>query len=483
MKIDKLLIALSLIVGLSSCSDWLSLEPKDTTTETDLFETGDGYRIALNGIYQQMADLDLYGQELSWGFVEVAAQTYSTYGFGQATVYDKTAKYNYTDESVKEVVEAIWSKAYNNIANCNNIIQRVETESLGKFAEGEAERKLIEGEALALRAYLHLDMLRLFAPSMMKDDGRLYIPYVTTYPCMLQPYSTNRDVLDKALADLRKAKMLLEPFDTADLSKMLTLNRMENYRSPSDLFFAFRGYRMNYYAICALLARVYNYAGMHQEAFDEAGIVQEATAESEKCFTFTTPAGVSNGNIKLYHDIIFCLSDQNLWINYEPYHVSNNPLALKQNSELELFDESDTRKQLVAKIDYNLLSIRNVKASGESAAFSKDMVPMIRLGEMYYIRAEYYYSKYELYKGGGDVEKAKAELQKAKEELEKLRGGYNCPSDKLSDDIKQEVIKEAHREYLGEGQLFYFYKKFNIHPVRSMTDEQFVLPRPDNENL
>lgn len=47
MKIYKLLIILLLLVGLNSCSGWLDLEPKDTTTETDLFQTGDGYRIAL----------------------------------------------------------------------------------------------------------------------------------------------------------------------------------------------------------------------------------------------------------------------------------------------------------------------------------------------------------------------------------------------------------------------------------------------------
>lgn len=40
-----------------------------------------------------------------------------------------------------------------------------------------------------------------------------------------------------------------------------------------DLFFKSRGYRMNYLAICALLARVYNYMGAldtdyYQKAYD-----------------------------------------------------------------------------------------------------------------------------------------------------------------------------------------------------------------------
>ena len=56
MKIYKFFVGMSLLCGLSSCGDWLDIEPTDTTTETDLFATGDGYRVALNGIYEQMAE-------------------------------------------------------------------------------------------------------------------------------------------------------------------------------------------------------------------------------------------------------------------------------------------------------------------------------------------------------------------------------------------------------------------------------------------
>lgn len=141
MKIYKLLIILLLLVGLNSCSGWLDLEPKDTTTETDLFQTGDGYRIALNGIYEQMAETSLYGKELSWGFLDVLAQTYMSYRLANITEYQAAVNYMYTNDKVKSLIESIWSKAYNNIANCNNIIQRIESESAGKFAGGETEQK------------------------------------------------------------------------------------------------------------------------------------------------------------------------------------------------------------------------------------------------------------------------------------------------------------------------------------------------------
>ena len=38
-------------ISFSSCSDWLDVRPADEIKEEYLFETGNGYRTALNGIY------------------------------------------------------------------------------------------------------------------------------------------------------------------------------------------------------------------------------------------------------------------------------------------------------------------------------------------------------------------------------------------------------------------------------------------------
>ena len=56
-------------ISLSSCSDWLDVRPADEIKEEYLFETGNGYRTALNGIYRKLATFDLYGSNLSWGLI------------------------------------------------------------------------------------------------------------------------------------------------------------------------------------------------------------------------------------------------------------------------------------------------------------------------------------------------------------------------------------------------------------------------------
>ena len=55
---------------MSSCNDWLDVRPSDEIKEEYLFETGNGYRTALNGIYRKLATFDLYGSNLSWGLID-----------------------------------------------------------------------------------------------------------------------------------------------------------------------------------------------------------------------------------------------------------------------------------------------------------------------------------------------------------------------------------------------------------------------------
>ena len=45
-------------ISFSSCSDWLDVRPADEIKEEYLFETGNGYRTALNGIYRKLATFD-----------------------------------------------------------------------------------------------------------------------------------------------------------------------------------------------------------------------------------------------------------------------------------------------------------------------------------------------------------------------------------------------------------------------------------------
>ena len=116
-----------------------------------------------------MATSSMYGQELSWGMLDVMGQLYQTRGFHSSSAYYKLATgYNYEDQYVKPIIQTIWSQAYNSIANCNSILSKIDATDSSLFRSRNHEKMLIKGEALALRAFLHFDMLRLFAPAPVK---------------------------------------------------------------------------------------------------------------------------------------------------------------------------------------------------------------------------------------------------------------------------------------------------------------------------
>lgn len=494
MKI-KIYILASLALLTTSCSNWLDVTPKDTIVETELFKEASGYRNALNGVYKEMSSETLYGKELSWGMIDVMGQSYyiSNYGGGIGNVYYyyEFSLFNYTHVNTKPVIEAIWSKAYNSIANCNNILGRIATENPNKFKEKKLEQDLIMGEAMALRAILHFDMLRLFAPAPIKNNNNPVIPYYNKYPSRGEERVSATKMLDFVISDLVKAQELVVQFDTLDFTHKMWLSqdfRFQGKNSSSgiapladDLFFGYRGYRMNYMAITAMLARVYNYAGKHELAQQEAKkVIEFQDKVFGRMFIFTLSANV-DGNRKLSSDLIFTLSSPKLYENYQPYTVDEKGSGAKTlclNRGSSMFDDgADYRKtklvNLVNGMDYypnkNIApAVRNDKSD-----IVADMLPMIRLSEMWYIVAEY--------------EASKSNFVGAKEALDEVRAARGCTKGRLQitdyTTFKTELLKEVAREFFSEGQLFFYHKKLDVKFSTRMKDESFYFPLPDNENI
>ena len=184
-KYNFAIIGVTLLLSLSACNDWLDIDPSDQVSSEKLFESGDGFRNALNGIYIAMSSSELYGRELSWGLASVLSQTYADNDIAKSKAYGSAMEYEYGETEIKAVLESVWSKGYNVIANCNKLISEAEAKDSTAFREGALERNLIIGEAKALRAMMHFDILRLFAPSVESGDESKRIPYFTVYPSLI----------------------------------------------------------------------------------------------------------------------------------------------------------------------------------------------------------------------------------------------------------------------------------------------------------
>ncbi len=493
---------------LTSCSDWLDVTPTDSVIEQDLFKEATGFHNALNGVYESMASNALYGVEMSFGLVDVLGQVYALKGLNgdyyagitQYHYYYKAGQFQYdANEDVKGAFESIWEQGYKMIANCNNIIKNIENFPAEKFMYGEMERNMIKGEALAARALMHFDILRLFAPSLKEDDGKLYIPYVTDFPYYGgQNTLSVQNVMEKIEADLLMAKDLVMAYDTMDLthryllgssSRFSPLQSVGTMEDGSEIelnaFYFFRGYRLSGMAIEAMLARMYSWWGGDK--------LKQAAAYAKNVVDFTVTKdsllalGYTNKNLdydrKFTKDLIFCLSSPLMQEEYKGTFgtsTSNSYLVLGQFKKVwnyDLADGGDYRLKLIqqSKWDGNL-PLKNFRPDGDKDIIKEieDMIPMIRLSEMHLIQAEYYASI-------GD-------FANAAKMITEVRVGRNCKGDvdlgiRDMETFKSRLLGEVRREFFQEGQTFYFYKKYSEPLVKNMTPDLFVVPKPESENI
>ena len=84
-----------LCIVTTGCSDWLNVAPSNQVNEENLFSTGNGYRNALNGVYLDLGTSTLYGQNLSWGFMDLIAQYYSPVELNKERVYYQALNYKF----------------------------------------------------------------------------------------------------------------------------------------------------------------------------------------------------------------------------------------------------------------------------------------------------------------------------------------------------------------------------------------------------
>lgn len=246
-----------------SCDSWLEVKPYDKISEGELQKSEEGYQKMLNGIYIDLNSDALYGQSLSVEMIEVMGGAYAI-GTDNSVWgnYKDLSNYQYGTEYWRNRLDQTWNKAYALILNCNKILENID-QNQDLFTGGNYYA--VKGEALALRAMLHFDMLRLFGPVYAKDSDKKAIPYYNKQTNSPEPILTAKEVAEKVVADMEEARILLanDPVKTEG-----TL--MSGSQDGTSNFMRYRALRLNYYAVEALLARVNLYMGNKTEAFKYA---------------------------------------------------------------------------------------------------------------------------------------------------------------------------------------------------------------------
>ncbi len=476
--IQRLIAMFCLVLLLAGCNNWLDVKPYDQISEDELVKSEEGFRKLLNGIYIGLNDEALYGKSLTAEMIEIMGGAYE---IGDQSLvwgnYPDLKDYNYNTAYWRDRMNATWDKAYALILNCNKLLENMKSRP-ELFVGGNYN--LIQGEALALRAMLHFDMLRLFGPVYSRQPEALSIPYYTSEVLSPEPLLPASEVVAKIVQDLQEARILLNEDPVKTEGGLASGNAGE-----SSNFLHYRALRLNYYAVTGMLARVCLYAGQRENAFNYATEVIKAS--NNGIFPFTDRSlvnGTAQDPDRIFSsEVLFAVSNSRRGKLFEEYFdpALASKMVFRMESELlekSIFGGTENGGNLD---DYRCRS-NWISAGGaryfykyadmtESGRVENTMLPLIRLGEMYLIAAE----------------SQSASLASGVSYVNTLRKNRGVSSlQTLTPTLLQ---YEYIRELCGEGQLFFMYKRMYAPVIRSYTSANnpapsnavFVVPLPDTE--
>lgn len=461
------------LFALSGCSSWLDLKPEDKVADEQLYSTIGGFRTALNGIYVDLNNSTLYGGNMLFNTIEFMAQRYDFANLTSDSNLSSIANYEYDKDACKELFQAIWERYYFLIGNCNKLIEFGKKNEHLFFGN---DKGLIVGEAYALRAFLHFDLLRLFGPIYATNRTDLSIPYNLKAQLFASELLSAENVMKNVINDLETAKELLKIDPIIEKGP-------QRFGSEDGLNIeTYRTERMNYYAVTGLMARAYLYAELPEKALAAA---KEVVAVQSKWFPFIKREqliGNTNNPDRVFHrELLLGIKNRKrdeIHKNYFSATVTQGLLSPKKylDGMFGMLRDKDWRYNGMweipvenQNIDYKCFhKYEEIK----SADYWKDIVPLIRISEMYYIIAE--------------TSTDSDEVLWAMNEIYSNRG-----YDKVEqiEDLEVAIRDEYVKEFFGEGQLFFYYKRKNTPKLLSlvtgkeipMSRVKYVVPLPASE--
>lgn len=469
-------------LAFGACDSWLDVKPYDKIAEEDLLNSEAGFQKLLNGVYIELNDDNLYGKALMVEMIEVMGGAFKI-GTDNAQWgdYIDLNNYAYGTEAWRGRFDRTWEKAYALIMNCNKILDNLEGRE-GLFTGINYD--IIRGEALALRAMLHFDMLRLFGPVYKNNPEGTGIPYYPHQTPVVNDILPANEVLEHVIGDLLEAEKALAEDPIITSGTLMS----GNANGEASNFLRYRALRVNYYAVQGLLARVYLYAGDKGNAFAYADKVIRA-AESGT-FPFVERTQIKKDRI-FSSEVLFALTNVNRVMLfrdiYDPTRTPNAVFTMDDKLLNFLYSTSGSSGQSDFRYEANWQSARLPGLESSSMYFYKysdmdstsliqnTMIPMLRLGEMYLIAAE----------------SQSDDLTAGLPYVNTLRSKRGITG--LGSLTSANLTYEYMRELYGEGQLFYYYKR-NYTTIlkgtngsgtrpngQAASDRVFVVPLPDTE--
>ncbi len=460
--IKSILSVLVCSVLLTACENFLNITPEGQAKRNELLATPEGIEDAMYGVYSQLRSNTLYGQELYFQTLEVMA--HNLYCDGNTSI-TALGNFEYDNTNVKSLFESIWTAMYKNISNVNSVLDAPLVAEAKEFPY-----TIYKGEALGLRAFMHFDLVRLFAEQYTTNTKADGIPYATEFSLNTPDFESLEANYKHILADLHEAERLLSD---------------EEQYADEGYYMLDRQIHFNKHAVKATLARVYFTMGDHINATKYA---KEVIDDGKYYLKDAIEVKNDLAGILSRKECIFGVYHPELFTQvYAKLQQTTTRYSLDLRSDWEDIyakdnDDNDRRTEsyftavsLGSDQVIRLSKFTDIYELQNSAALRPQElilgINLIRIPEMYYIMAETLLDE--------APETALMYYNKVRE---------HRSLKPLSALTQQQIDEERFKEYIGEGQLFFNMKRRNL-PITSYdgattyepSRKIYAVPIPDIE--
>ncbi len=374
MKTNKIIILISLVLGMGvwGCEDFLEQQPNLSQTNELSLSTFDGLEKAIIGAYSPLYDDFWYGRDF------VVTADLKGGNAKSSPLNSGRFRTEYVWANTPSSTSWLWQDGYILISRVNNVIN-----ALVDFSEvdiTQAQIDNIEGEAKFLRALAYHDLVRMFAQSYAYQPNSPGVPVVLVSENGKPARNTVAEVYAQIVTDLKDA--------------VVKLSDSNSHGGNEPRAWA------NKAAAKALLARVYLYMENWQEAANYATeVINDNTfslfAPSDySVYSGTNPSGVW-GALTAGSEVIFMVygsEGNSSHGNWDVISYIMNPGGYgdvgASKDVIDLYEAGDVRGDLfINTVDFPN-DFWTLKYPGKDGYLREDNINILRLSEMYLIRAE-----------------------------------------------------------------------------------------------
>ena len=451
-KTATLLFAVILI---TSCSNLIEVTPRQSIDSATALSNGDAINAAMNGVYDRFQSTNLYGRD----FLAIPDALADN---GRAT--NKSGRLNPEYNNQSGAHFANWTTAYIAINQINLIL-----DALPNIKDlTQVQKDAVEGEASFLRAILYHDLLRAYS----YDPGAEIAQYNRGgVPLILKGVLSLSSVTFPARASVAECYTQVIKDLTNAIAK---IPKASNSRAP---IYATQG------AAQALLSRVYlynrDYANAVKLATDAlgsgvgkfldntayiGGFRSPSNPESMLELVYTVPENIGvNTSLQTTYTTLFEVGNRARTAGFGDL-VPSATLLTAMESEKNGTVVLDIRRQLyeLGTAGRGTAAIECTKFIGKNGTANLDNVPVMRISEMYFNRAEanYFLGKEADALADVNIIRKRAGLM----ELKDLKGAI----------LLAEILKQKRIEFAFEGHRWFDMKRLGMDIVKIPSNIPFT---------